>query len=495
MSSEDSIVFERRYEEWISSLPRYLVVTDYQIERIIRAQLEAADRIIISQDRINKEVSRLSSLSEEILYTIDWRLSELSWQLEMQTETLKRILKVLEAPLGTQAKELRRRAERAYANGWIDDALEDFLESEKRNRYDFTVHLSLGNIYLFHKREPEKALEYYGKAAKYAESYSPYHAAFALLHIGLIRYLQGDFQKAYEATSKALKIFPNFFEAHYQHAQYCAILGKHDEAIEHLKMAIRGDRHYCVRADLEKDFDALRDRLRSFLEEWREKSRNWAKSRVGKIQGLIQAAKSHGILVDSSDEANKFKDAMRELVEAKALLEKGSLFDCWDACYKVYVAERSAMESFIRFLSTKISRIDQAYKTRLEKCDDNAYGFLLWSILLTPLISLILLSASYPPINWNRFELVFFYLELVFFVCLGFTFTTFMSLKLLKRKYYDRYKSEKAPLESALSRVRTELVRSEEESKKIDLEVFGDFLRYYTKEEIEELLKRTRKGR
>jgi tetratricopeptide (TPR) repeat protein len=169
----------------------------------------------------------------------------------MQTETLTGILKVLQAPLDTQAKELRRRAERAYTNGWIDDALEDFLESEKKNRYDFTVHLSLGNIYLFHKRDPKKALEYYGKAAKYAEPYSPYHAALALLHIGLIRYLQGDFQKAYEATSKALKISPTFFEAHYQHAQYCAILGKHDEAIKHLKIAIRGNRYYCVKADLE----------------------------------------------------------------------------------------------------------------------------------------------------------------------------------------------------------------------------------------------------
>jgi hypothetical protein len=85
-ASEDPTVFERRYEDWISSHPRYVVFADYQIERIVKAQFEAADRIIVSQDRITDEVRRItdevrritdevsgvSSLAGEVLYTLDW---------------------------------------------------------------------------------------------------------------------------------------------------------------------------------------------------------------------------------------------------------------------------------------------------------------------------------------------------------------------------------------------------------------------------------------
>ena len=177
------------------------------------------------------------------------------------------------------AKELKNRAEEAYRNGWIDDALEDFLESERKNRYDFTVHQSLGNIYLFHKKEPEKALSYYEKAEKYATPKSPYYASLALLHTGLTKYFQKDFQKAYEATLKAVELSPELSEAHYQCAQYCAKVGKYDEAIEHLDKAIKKDRNYCLKADSEKDFNVMRKQLQLFLENLRTKPKNKQKER------------------------------------------------------------------------------------------------------------------------------------------------------------------------------------------------------------------------
>ncbi len=48
------------------------------------------------------------------------------------------------ALLNTQAKERRKRAEEAFANGWIDDADEDFLESEKLNKFNLSIHINLG---------------------------------------------------------------------------------------------------------------------------------------------------------------------------------------------------------------------------------------------------------------------------------------------------------------------------------------------------------------
>lgn len=165
------------------------------------------------------------------------------------------------------------------------------------------------------------------------------------------------------------------------------------------------------------------------------------------------------------------------------------MFDCWDACYKLYAAERPAMESFIRFLSAKISMIDQAYKALLERHSARV-GYVIWGstvaafLFVAPLLSLFAYSLSKDMATTVT----------VYFACLlGLPFTTFLLWELFKPKY-DRYKSEKSHLQSALSRARAGLAQLEEESRKFDPDVFGDFLRiwyrYYTKEEIEEIIRK-----
>ena len=126
------------------------------------------NEIIASQEGIQEEggFDKLSYGVEEVSEGIqglkaafEFGISEVVWQIEQNREVLQNILDVLMAPLDTQAKELRRRAEDSYANGWFDDALEDFLESEKKNKYDFSVHISLGMIYLFQMGNKKKAYE------------------------------------------------------------------------------------------------------------------------------------------------------------------------------------------------------------------------------------------------------------------------------------------------------------------------------------------------
>ena len=43
-------------------------------------------------------------------------------RLDLQSQALEAIKEILERPLDTQAKELRKRAEVAYLNNWIDEA-------------------------------------------------------------------------------------------------------------------------------------------------------------------------------------------------------------------------------------------------------------------------------------------------------------------------------------------------------------------------------------
>jgi len=369
--SNGDLISERRFRDWSLSHPRlWSVATDRtgacefvsaQIDRVVRAQLGAADSIIVSQDRIASGIdsavlgiNRVAEGLESLAATFEWGFSELIWQIEEQRKVLQEILEVLQVPLDTQARELKKRAEDAYRNGWFEDALQDFLQSEKKNRYDFTIHQNLGNIYFFEKKNPEKALEYYKKAVKYATPKSPYYASIALLHVGLIRYLQGDFQKAYDATSRAVKLSPKLYEAHYQHAQYCANLSRYDEAIKYLWKAIEGDRYYCIKADSEKDFDVMKKQLRQFFKELRNRAQSQAESEIKIARDFIKEAESYDASI-----ANKLASAKNELNYAMTFLKRRSLFDSWDAIHKARNAFSHTRHSFTTTLSKQIENLSR----------------------------------------------------------------------------------------------------------------------------------------
>lgn len=474
--SDQDLTFERRFKNWSLTHPRYWTVasdttgiTEFisaQIDRVVKTQIETADSIIVSQERIRSEIDRaalgidrVADGLEGLAATFEWGFSELVWQLEEQREILKDILRVLQAPLDTQAKELRKRAEYAYRNGWFDDALEDFLESEKKNRYDFTIHQNLGNIYFFEKKNPEKALEYYEKAARYATPESPYHASIAYLHVGLIRYLQGNFQKAREATLKALELSPSLYEAHYQHAQYCANLGKYDEAIEHLRIAIEGDRYYCVKADSEKDFDVMKDQLMILFKDLRETACDWAKKEIKRAKELIQDAESYGV------PNNSIVVAKNKLNEADTLFKRDSYFDYLDAYYNALEAQNLVVDSSIKFLSDQISKVTEEYNNNVQKCREKADSvasniesiiILLFAIPIFPLLFAILTFLNTQ--NFGLSFVVFFILWLPSCIIADSNPSEMMKdffYEKYIREYKESYENELAILENSLSKVRS----------------------------------------
>jgi tetratricopeptide (TPR) repeat protein len=475
--SDKDLIFERRFKNWSLAHPRYwTVVTDTtgitgfisaQIDRVVKAQIETADNIIVSQERIRSEIDRaalgidrVAEGLDSLAAAFDWGFSELVWQLEEQREILRDILRVLQAPLDTQAKELKKRAEYAYRNGWFDEALKDFIESEKKNRYDFTIHQNLGNFYLFEKKNPEKALEYYEKAAKYATPKSPYHASIAFLHIGLIRYLQGDFQKAYEATLKTLELSPDLYEACYQHAQYCANLGKYSEAVEHLKIAIAGDRYYCAKADSEKDFDVIKEQLISLFKELREKACDWARKEIRRAEELIQNAKSYGVPNESIVVAKK------ELNEANTLFKRDSYFDYLDAYHDARDAQKLAVESSVKFLSDQISEKEEEYNHAVQKCRKKAestadiiLGVGMFSFVFLPIFPILFAILTYFITHNIGSSIIAGFIA--WFV--GLSITAFGSSEEMKKFLYEKpikeykesYENELAILKNNLSEARS----------------------------------------
>jgi len=96
-------------------------------------------------------------------------LGDVIWKLEMHEEALSNLLHEIRlAEFEREARAYRSRAEKAYLNGWYEEALTDFLEAEKRNYPDFGVLRSIANICLYHLVNLKDSLEYFQKAAKYA---------------------------------------------------------------------------------------------------------------------------------------------------------------------------------------------------------------------------------------------------------------------------------------------------------------------------------------
>ncbi len=451
--------FEKRIENWEVIHPRRWIATtdrakvaDFlsaQTRKITEGQLKAADRIIVSQsriaDKIDDAILATGDIVEglvELQATFEWGFTELIWQIEQEREVLKDILEVLQAPLDTQAKELKKRAEYAYKNRWIDDAFEDFLESEKKNRYDFTIHQNLGNIYLFEKKNPEKALEYYEKAVKYATPKSSYYTSISLLHVGLVKYLQEDFQGAYEATSKAIELSPNLYEAHYQHAQYCANLARYDEAIKHLKKAIvEGDKYYCVKADSEKDFNVMKKQLHSLFEELRDNAENQAFLGMGAIGRLIDRAKSHYNI----PAFGKLKVAQRMLSQSTVFLAKRSFLDCHDAYRKIFVAAKITIDFSIEHLSNQIKMLEDKIITLKEEIErrksSGINDFFGWFGAIAFLITTITIIGMSSLSAGNKAWLIF----IMFFLSLGVA----VGIVALSSFLYSRgYSPQLSPLEA-----------------------------------------------
>jgi tetratricopeptide (TPR) repeat protein len=306
---------------------------------MIGAQITSTNAILSSQERISEGIDNLSYGIDRVEHGIaglqaafEWGISEVVWQIEQNRKILRTILEVLSAPLDTQAKELRKRAEGAYANGWFDDALEDFLESERKNRYDFSIHTSIGMIYLFQKIDKDKALEYFDKAIKYAKPNSGYHTSFALLYKGLIKRDLGLIEEAERCASEAVELSPDFAEALYQNAQYNALLAKPEKSVQLLKKAIELDVNYCEKIFHEKDFEKIEPSITNLFVQLRDKESAKAREKFALILKRIDKFDSllHEITNQESVEAEN-KDLRICLDRIKELMRRNSYRDYLEA--------------------------------------------------------------------------------------------------------------------------------------------------------------------
>ncbi len=406
-------------------------VLNKQTKAMIASQLASTNAIIASQDRISDGidavvcgVERVEQGIFELKSAFEWGISEVVWQIEQNRAVLRDILEVLMAPLDTQAKERRKRAEDAYTNGWIEDAEEEFLESEKLNKFDFSIHISLGMIYLFKIVDKEKALSYFEKAIKYSKPKSAFHASYALLHKALIHYDMGKSEEAEKASYEAITLSPNFTEALYQNAQYNAQLLNTSKSIENLEKAIRLDKLYCLKANKDEMFNPIRDAVNRLFEKLRDEEKKKSQASYAKLSEKHNYFKSiiediaKEQFIDTSSWTTQFNKLDNELKWLHGRIGRDSYFDYLEINNNIVPQISQEQDGLISDLRQKIKSVadgsqrriknaESEHKNKIEELRKYLYGNSIGSFAVPAVMSLLAMEG------WSKLWFIVFCIPVI----------------------------------------------------------------------------------
>jgi WD40 repeat protein len=285
LSNRDLIEgFERAFEKQTMSFDVPLAIS-----AVMEVGLSQSDYQIALESGLGAIGAGFSNQSEGLDYHLEFGLEKLAggmdqlnadfhlllgdiiWKIEMHQDTLDSILQEIRlAEFEREARAYRSRAEKAYLNGWYEEALTDFLDAEKRNYPDFSVLRSIANISLYHLVNLSRALEYFSKAAKYARPSDARQSAEAHYFAAIVCALQKEFKEGLDHLTEAIELNPRLYEAHYQKACLAVVLDDPDGAVRSLEYAIKGDPRYYERARNDRAFDAARLQVNALLDQLME---------------------------------------------------------------------------------------------------------------------------------------------------------------------------------------------------------------------------------
>lgn len=424
--------------------------TDIQkIRKTVKEQLEQTDKVIASNEAIAELVSRTNSTLEagfsglaygmqELCYSIDDGFREASYKLDLQNETLKRIEALLEGPLDTQAKELRKRGKVAYDNDWFDEAETDLLEAERKNYQDFIALHILGNIYCFHKKNNQKALEYYEKAAKYAAPRSKADACKALLCAANVYKELGNSEDAYKSTKLAIETLSGVrFEKRnvaenlctqvfYNHAAYAAMTSRVDESIKYLRnveVIWNKDATCLIAADNDERFSNVKQEKENLKRELRDGQRRVVeplRERLVSLKNDFDAARKVAEDVGITNFTSMMDDLAaleRGLVEVDILRATNAYHDLLRAEQIANDVYRKSVEDFNKNIEewVKIKEVESRKLGSEEaRIQPNWKHFLLWIVWISLFIIISVTATSKVAAYNTIFGLMFGPLTLLF---------------------------------------------------------------------------------
>jgi tetratricopeptide (TPR) repeat protein len=212
-------------------------------------------------------------------------------------QRLDKIANILENPRGTAARELYNNALTNYRKGFYEEALPDVQKAVEMLTTDYLSWFLKGEIYAFgagkfsNVIDLDKSIAAYANAAKYISSDAEKQedakrlAAEIYFYLGLAQYAKSNelFRAGNQAESGALlsaardsfmssyQYSDLMLEARYNAARCKTLLGDTSGALADLEAVIKKDALYCVKVEIESDFDAIRGDYRQLIEKMRNK--------------------------------------------------------------------------------------------------------------------------------------------------------------------------------------------------------------------------------
>ncbi len=357
-----------------------------KISGAIESQLEKTDEVIASNEAVADMISEVNNTLtsgftmlgaglQELCFITEDGFREVIDRLDIQNETLEAIRVILEGPLDTQAKELRKRGDAAYVNGWLDEAESDLLEAEKKNYQDFITYYILGNVY-YKKKNYQKALEYYQKSVKYATVESKEyvsHASKALLRAGMVYYEIGQLSEAYKSTKLAIELTPQDSHILYNHARYAAKMGYTDEFIGCLTKNIRKDANYLITADRDEMFSDAKEEIKKLAENLRREKANAVNNVKHKIDVARKEAEALGII--------DFVVLDNKLAEVDDLRTRNSYFDLLKAEQIALNAYKESLSEWIKVKEVCLGEL-RAKESKIEDQFTGGWSFLFFVVAM-----------------------------------------------------------------------------------------------------------------
>ncbi len=309
-----------------------------QTDEMIATQIDSADEVVLSQDVAEEAIQEISYSMKDVgqgmsglKAAFEWGISDVVWCVERKTEELQNVMMdIYKVPDG-KMDQLRYNADDAFARGDMARAMEMFAEIESMISDDFSVCVSYGMIYLFHKIDKEKALSYFDRAIKYVRPYSTYYTSYALLYKALIKRDFGLIEEAEKCTSEAVSLSPGFTEAMYQNAQYNALLNRPEKAIPLLKKAIKEDIVYCLKILWEQDFKPISSQIAELFDGIRQEKNEKVKESLGEVKknvieltNVIKGIEKLGYDVPKETSVELLEDGNNEI---DTLIKNNSIFD------------------------------------------------------------------------------------------------------------------------------------------------------------------------
>lgn len=206
---------------------------------------------------VHQDLAQLTSV-------VEWGLQDINWHVSQQTDVLRSIDQTLKTPLQTQANELRQMAEELFNRGVLDEAESRFRRVIDMNPLDYRGYVGLAHVYIA-EGDFDEAKKFLENSLAHAPKREFDYKSYSYRLIGRIFFCKEDNPNAVGTLRQAVDLSPNYAEAHYDFAQYAALVGDKNTSLAELANAISLQPQYWLMAKAEPNFEAIRAEVATLL--------------------------------------------------------------------------------------------------------------------------------------------------------------------------------------------------------------------------------------